>query len=96
MVLRELEAMNRLIDFIGHPEWSDLHVYAVMVISNCLEDPESIEVFLSELFKQFLKNKPNLNNRPFTQFHVKVLMLVSVCGHSMFYASIQYKQSCNT
>ena len=44
VVLRELEAMNRLIDFIGHPEWSDMHVFAVMVISNCLEDPESIEV----------------------------------------------------
>ena len=44
VALRELEAINRLIDFIGHPEWNDLHVYAVMVISNCLEDVESVEV----------------------------------------------------
>ncbi len=42
--LRELEGINKLINFIGHPEWSDLHVFAVMVISNCLEDTESMEV----------------------------------------------------
>ncbi|KAK3099626.1 hypothetical protein FSP39_007188 [Pinctada imbricata] len=42
--LRELEAMSRLIDFVAHPEWNDLHVMAVMVLSNLLEDPESLEV----------------------------------------------------
>jgi len=42
--LRELEAINKLINFIGRPEWNDLHVYAVMVVSNCLEDVESMEV----------------------------------------------------
>ena len=44
--LRELEGINKLINFIGRPEWSDLHVFAVMVLSNCLEDPENMEVFL--------------------------------------------------
>ena len=54
--LRELEAINRLIDFIGHPEWNDLHVYAVMVISNCLEDVESVEVYIySYIYSFFVK-----------------------------------------
>ena len=42
--LRELEAMSLLIDFVAHPEWNDLHVMAVMVLSNLLEDIESLEV----------------------------------------------------
>lgn len=42
--LRELEAMTKLIDFVAHPEWNDLHVMAVMVLSNLLEDLESLEV----------------------------------------------------
>jgi len=42
--LRELEAMSKLVDFIAHPEWNDLHVMAVMVLSNLLEDNESLEV----------------------------------------------------
>ncbi|XP_034303811.2 armadillo repeat-containing protein 3 isoform X4 [Magallana gigas] len=42
--LRELEAMSKLIDFVAHPEWNDLHVMAVMVLSNLLEDIESLEL----------------------------------------------------
>ncbi|XP_060595382.1 armadillo repeat-containing protein 3-like isoform X3 [Ruditapes philippinarum] len=42
--LRELEAMSRLIDFVAHPECNDLHVMAVMVLSNLLEDLESLEL----------------------------------------------------
>ena len=53
--LRELEGINKLINFIGRPEWSDLHVFAVMVLSNCLEDPENMEVFL--YFHIFLKQQ---------------------------------------
>ncbi|KAJ8298392.1 hypothetical protein KUTeg_024923 [Tegillarca granosa] len=41
--MRELEAMSKLIDFVAHPEWNDLHVMAVMVLSNLLEDVESLE-----------------------------------------------------
>lgn len=41
--LRELEAITKLIDFVAHPEWNDLHVMAVMVLSNLLEDVESLE-----------------------------------------------------
>ena len=51
--MREQEAINKLIDFIGHPEWNDLHVFAVIVISNCLEDTESVEV---SCFLQLRKN----------------------------------------
>lgn len=42
--LRELEAMSKLVDFVAHPEWNDLHVMAVMVLSNLLEDHESLEL----------------------------------------------------
>ncbi|KAL4230819.1 Armadillo repeat-containing protein 3 [Mactra antiquata] len=42
--LRDLEAMTKLIDFVAHPEWNDLHVMAVMVLSNLLEDLESLEL----------------------------------------------------
>ncbi|KAL5011438.1 hypothetical protein ScPMuIL_009989 [Solemya velum] len=41
--LRELETITKLIDFVAHPEWNDLHVMAVMVMSNLLEDVESLE-----------------------------------------------------
>ena len=44
IILRDLEAISRLIDFLGRPEWNDLHVFAVMVLSNCLEDTETMEV----------------------------------------------------
>ena len=44
IALRDLDGVNRLIDFIGRPEFSDLHVYAVAVLSNCLEDFETMEV----------------------------------------------------
>ena len=53
--LRELEGINKLINFIGRPEWSDLHVFAVMVLSNCLEDPENMEVFLKQQAKVYLQ-----------------------------------------
>ena len=42
--IRELEGITKLIDFVAHPEWNDLHVIAVMVLSNLLEDIESLEV----------------------------------------------------
>ena len=42
--LRELEAIGQFISFIGKPEYSDLHAFAVTVLSNCLEDVESMEV----------------------------------------------------
>ena len=43
-VLRDMEAINKMIDLVGRPELNDLHVFAIMVISNCLEDTESMEV----------------------------------------------------
>ncbi|XP_064608678.1 LOW QUALITY PROTEIN: armadillo repeat-containing protein 3-like [Liolophura sinensis] len=43
-LIRELEGVSRLIDFVAHPEWNDLHVQAVMVLSSLLEDTESLEV----------------------------------------------------
>ncbi|ESP02130.1 hypothetical protein LOTGIDRAFT_111572, partial [Lottia gigantea] len=41
--LRELEAISKLINFLAHPDWHDLHVMSVMVISSLLEDKESLE-----------------------------------------------------
>ncbi|ELT95018.1 hypothetical protein CAPTEDRAFT_165326 [Capitella teleta] len=43
-VMRELEGVDRIIRFIGCPNYSDLHVFAVMVLSNCLEDTETMEL----------------------------------------------------
>ncbi|CAH1777612.1 unnamed protein product [Owenia fusiformis] len=41
--LRELEVLREFIEFVGKPEYNDLHVHALHVLSNCLEDPESME-----------------------------------------------------
>jgi hypothetical protein len=43
-VMREQEGVDKIIRFIGRPEFNDLHVFAVMVLSNCLEDTETMEV----------------------------------------------------
>ena len=43
-VFRDMEAINKMIEYVGRPELSDLHVFCIMVISNCLEDTESMEV----------------------------------------------------
>ena len=42
--MRELEGMSKLLDFLSKPEWNDLHVMVVMVISSLLEDVECLEV----------------------------------------------------
>uniref|UniRef100_A0A2C9LYH4 EDR1/CTR1/ARMC3-like peptidase-like domain-containing protein n=1 Tax=Biomphalaria glabrata TaxID=6526 RepID=A0A2C9LYH4_BIOGL len=41
-VLREIDAIGRLLDILAQPTLNDLHVMAVMVLSNLLEDPESL------------------------------------------------------
>lgn len=43
--LRELDILTILVDIVGHHEWPDLHVMAVMVLANMLEDMESVEKF---------------------------------------------------
>lgn len=45
--LRELEGLERLVEFIGTKEFEDLHVHALLVLSNCLEDVESLELIQS-------------------------------------------------
>ena len=57
MALREMEGVNKLIEFIGRPEFNDLHVYAVTVLSNCLEDFETMEVCFGLLL---CRGKPKL------------------------------------
>ncbi|KAK0062177.1 armadillo repeat-containing protein 3-like isoform X7 [Biomphalaria pfeifferi] len=41
-VLREIDAIGRLLDILAQPTLNDLHVMVVMVLSNLLEDPESL------------------------------------------------------
>ena len=43
-IMRELEGIAKLLDFLAKPEWSDHHVMVIMVISSMLEDLESLEV----------------------------------------------------
>lgn len=45
--LRELEGLEKLVDFVGNKEYEDLHVQALQVLSNCLQDVESMQVLLS-------------------------------------------------
>lgn len=41
---RELAGLNQLINFVGHPEWADLHVFAIATLANCLDDLDSVKV----------------------------------------------------
>ncbi|XP_041358509.1 armadillo repeat-containing protein 3-like isoform X2 [Gigantopelta aegis] len=41
--LRELETVTRLLEILARPELNDLHVMVVMVLSNLLEDIESLD-----------------------------------------------------
>ncbi|KAK3779638.1 hypothetical protein RRG08_040361 [Elysia crispata] len=43
-ILREIEAIGRLLDVLATPTLNDLHVMVVMVLSNLLEDTESLEL----------------------------------------------------
>ncbi|KAH9523148.1 Armadillo repeat-containing protein 3 [Bulinus truncatus] len=43
-VLREIDAIGKLLDILAQPTLSDLHVMVVMVLSNLLEDHESLEL----------------------------------------------------
>lgn len=45
--LRELEGLQKIVDFIGNKEYEDLHVKAIQVLSNCMQDVESMEVIQS-------------------------------------------------
>ncbi|XP_059157772.1 armadillo repeat-containing protein 3-like [Physella acuta] len=42
--LREIDAISKLLDILAQPTLNDLHVMVVMVLSNLLEDPESLEL----------------------------------------------------
>ena len=43
-MFREMDGLTKMVSFIGNPEYASLHVFAVIVLSNCLEDLESVEV----------------------------------------------------
>uniref|UniRef100_W5N1R4 Armadillo repeat containing 3 n=1 Tax=Lepisosteus oculatus TaxID=7918 RepID=W5N1R4_LEPOC len=44
VALRENQGLERLLEFLGAKEFSDLHVEALQVISNCLEDKEAMHL----------------------------------------------------
>uniref|UniRef100_A0A8C4RSW3 Armadillo repeat containing 3 n=1 Tax=Erpetoichthys calabaricus TaxID=27687 RepID=A0A8C4RSW3_ERPCA len=44
MALRELEGLDYLIEMLGANDLSDLHVDALLVISNCLEDEDTMQL----------------------------------------------------
>ncbi|CAK8674644.1 armadillo repeat-containing protein 3-like isoform X2 [Clavelina lepadiformis] len=43
MVLREHEGLEQLVNFLGNKEYDDLHVHCLGVLSNCLEDTDSLD-----------------------------------------------------
>uniref|UniRef100_H2YZ60 ARMC5-like ARM-repeats domain-containing protein n=1 Tax=Ciona savignyi TaxID=51511 RepID=H2YZ60_CIOSA len=42
-LVRENEGLELLVDFLGNKDYDDLHVHALAVLSNCLEDTESLD-----------------------------------------------------
>ena len=42
--LRELEGLEKVISFVGKKEYDDLHVQALQVLTNCLQDTENVQV----------------------------------------------------
>ncbi|CAG5127477.1 unnamed protein product, partial [Candidula unifasciata] len=54
-VLREIDAISRLLEVLAQPILNDLHVMVVMVLSNLLEDKESLELIRDTgALKQFV------------------------------------------
>lgn len=53
-VLRENDAITRLLDVLAQPTLNDLHVMVVMVLSNLLEDTESLEVLSRMTVKSYV------------------------------------------
>ncbi|BFZ14755.1 hypothetical protein BsWGS_17793 [Bradybaena similaris] len=54
-VLREIDAISRLLEVLAQPILNDLHVMVVMVLSNLLEDKESLEMIKDTgALKQFV------------------------------------------
>ncbi|XP_063714103.1 armadillo repeat-containing protein 3-like isoform X2 [Symsagittifera roscoffensis] len=41
--LRELDALDHFVKFLGNKDWQDQHVNALLVLSNLLLDPETVE-----------------------------------------------------
>ena len=44
VTFRDRGGLDKLIAFLGNEEFNDLHVHALAVVSNCLEDTESLEL----------------------------------------------------
>ena len=44
VTFRDRGGLDKLIAFLGNEEVNDLHVHALAVVSNCLEDTESLEL----------------------------------------------------
>lgn len=63
VVLRDMDGLTQLVAFIGNSEYADLHVFAVMVLSNCLEDLESIEVYDRRMLMCCVYGRPLFYNK---------------------------------
>lgn len=64
--LRELEGLEKLIDFVGNKEFDDLHVHALQVLTNCMQDPESMQVRISSFILKETKVLLPLERQVFT------------------------------
>lgn len=43
-MLREIGALDKLLEIIGNNKFNDLHVFALQALANALDDPQSIIV----------------------------------------------------
>ncbi|GAB1601676.1 armadillo repeat-containing protein 3-like [Argonauta hians] len=68
-ILRELDVVNKMISMMSRPDWSDLHIMAVMVLSNMMEDYETVETFkegpgLRKLIALLMDQQPPEEEQP--------------------------------
>lgn len=49
-MLREIGALEKLLEIIGNNKWNDLHVFALQALANALDDPQSITVRFADFY----------------------------------------------
>ncbi len=43
-VLREINGLEKLIEFLNNPQYKDMHVNCLNLLSSCLEDTQYLDV----------------------------------------------------
>ncbi|RMX38217.1 hypothetical protein pdam_00003351 [Pocillopora damicornis] len=90
--LRDLEGLEKLVDFVGNKEYEDLHVQALQVLSNCLQDVDSMQLIQTSGGLQKLLAFAAESNVPEVQQHAaKAIALAAKNGENR---KIFHEQEC--